>query len=348
MISVNVTLDAAYAGETLQLFSVGTWTQLNLPAPGIGATQLAPPPFAYTTMTALTGRPHEKITPADSLVLGRYVASQLVGVLAVPPLDQTGNDTITGTMSTVLTNVNLDVTIDQAAAAQRYAGTRPNVGNVTMNWDLRAAPGAQLANNNGPLLNAAAVAMADPPTITAAYGNPFADRNWPATFTFVVQASRSYTPPALGLPVTLIGQMLQRTAPAPGLAANLPAGLPQQVTLGGTALASDGMVIAKPAKAIDVSFTTDKPANTLYQVQLFELAKNMAGTAVETRLIVDLQSATAAFRIPPEVWKAESLYMLRAIAIEGGYPTIADGDLTQRSLPFNRGLLDSGVFQVMP
>jgi hypothetical protein len=299
-------------------------------------------------MSSITGRPHERITGQDGVVVLRYVGNRLAGALAVPAFEQTGTDTITGTLGTVLANNTLDIRIDQAAAAQRFAACRPTVGNLSMQWALRAAPGWQFNNDNGPLLNAAAVAMLDPPTITATYGNPFSQRGWLSTFTWVVTASRVYTPPSANLPVTLVAQMSERALPDPGLVLTLPAGLPELITLDGKSLSMDGQTIARPGKAVDVSFITDLPENTFYQLQLFELVPNMANTALELRQLLGAAGVAPKFRLPPELFKPGSLYTLRAVAVKGGFPTLGDGDLTRRELPVAVSLLDSGVFQVTP
>jgi len=41
------------------------------------------------------------------------------------------------------------------------------------------------------------------------------------------------------------------------------------------------------------------------------------------------------------------VYMIRGYTIVGGYPGLAQGDLTMRQLPYSIGYLDGGIFTVM-
>ena len=347
-LTVNVTLDAPHtAADTYQLYTLGSWNQLGLPVPAVGAGALATAALPFTSMSSITGRPHERITADDAAVVLRYVGNQLRAAAVAPPFEQTGADTITGG----LTAVTLDpatVAIDQAAATTRYTMVRPLVGAPTAQWTLRAAPGAMLNNDNGPLLHAGG--PTDATTISFMAGNPFADRGWASTMLWLTQASRTYTPPTAGLPVTLLAGMHERAILAPGLEMKLPAGLPLRISLNGALLVNDGITIAKPARAVEVSFETDVASNTLYQLQLFELVPNaaMPPTALVLQLKLAANGAAPRFALPPELFEAGGLYTLRAIAVQGGFPGIADGDFVQRSLPIGISFLDSGVFEVMP
>lgn len=347
-ITVNVTLDTAHvATDTYQLSTLGSWNEVGLPAPAVGATTLAPPAVTFTSMTSITGRPHEAITADDTVVVLRFTGNQLRGALRAAPFAQTGTDTVTGTV-TAATLEPFTVKIDQAASTARFAMARPVVGAAAPQWSLRAAPGGVLNNSNGPLLNSGG--PTDPMTISFMAANPFADLMWTSTMLLTQRASRTYTPPSAGLPVTLSAGMDERAALAPGLEMRLPAGLPTRVTLNGTLLVNDGVSIAKPARAVQVSFETDVPTNTMYQLQLFKLVPNtaMPPTALVLQQKLAASGAAPQFTLPPEVFEAGALYTLRAVAIQGGFPGIADGDLTQRELPIGLAFLDSGVFEVMP
>jgi hypothetical protein len=162
------------------------------------------------------------------------------------------------------------------------------------------------------------------------------------------QATRSYVPPSAGVPVSLVAGMHERAILVPALQMRLPAGLPTRITLNGTVLETDGVTIAKPARAVEVTFTTDVPENTMYQLQLFKLVPNMAGTALERENKLSANGAQPRFVLPPELFEPGALYTLRAIAVQGGFPGLADGDLTRREIPIAVSFVDGGVFRVEP
>jgi hypothetical protein len=348
MITVNVMLDAAYTGaERFQLFTLGSWNAVALAAPGVGTLGPLAQTFPFTAMSSLTGRtPHERITADDGVVVLRYTTADNVlrGALRATPFDQTGTDTITGTMTAVDVQP-ATFAIDQADLMRRYAAVRPLVGTPSMQWTLRAAPGAQLNNDLGPLL--ASGGPTDQTTVALQAGNPFAP-DWPSTALWLTQASRTYTPPSAGLPVSLIANMHERAILEPGLQMKLPAGMPTGITIAGVALDSDGATIPKPTGPVEVSFTTDVPANTLYQLQLLKLVPNMGNTALQLEQKLGANAAQPRFVLPPDLFEAGALYTLRVGAVQGGFPGIAEGDLTQRALPIAISFLDSGVFQVTP
>jgi hypothetical protein len=51
--------------------------------------------------------------------------------------------------------------------------------------------------------------------------------------------------------------------------------------------------------------------------------------------------------LPPELFEVGKTYHLRASVTLGGYPALADGDLTERELPVAIASMDSGVFMVV-
>ncbi len=342
MITVNATLDTPFTGaERFELLTLGSWSSVPLVPPAAGTVALAQT-FPFATMASVTGRPLEAITSADAAVVLRYIGNQLLGAVRAAPFDQTGNDTITGTLGTVMLEP-FSFAIDQADVVRRYGLVKPTAGAPAMSWAMRAAPGAQLGTDNGPLL--AAGGPTDATTVMGQVGNPFAP-DWPSVVLWQTLAPRSYTPPSAALPVTLHAGMHERAILAPGLQMKLPAGLPTRITLLGAVLETDGITIARPTRAVEVSFTTDAPANTLYQLQLFRLVPNMANTALQLELKLDANGAAPRFLLPPEVFEPGALYTLRAISVQGGFPAIAEGDMTQRSMPVATSFLDSGVFQV--
>jgi hypothetical protein len=349
MLTVNVTLDVPTVGnEGFQLFTIGSWNIIGLPAPVLGSLAEAPPAFAMTTMQSFTGRPHEAITTADSVLVLRYVANDLTGALEVAPFDQTGNDQITGAINAVTHDRMVDVKIDQTKIATRYSAARPAVPTVSVGWGIRASPGFEVGDNNGPLLQATAILPTDT-MIQVPYGNPFDAKGWKSTLTWSTNASRVFTPAGQTLPVTLFAGMFQfATDPTAGLVLDLPAGLPELISFDGMPLSSDGTPIAAPTHAVEVTFITDRPTNTLYQLQLFELVPNAAATALEFHQKLGASGSQPKFTLPPELFEPGKIYTLRAVSVQGSFPNIATGDLRARDTPLAISFLDSAVIQVNP
>jgi hypothetical protein len=118
--------------------------------------------------------------------------------------------------------------------------------------------------------------------------------------------------------------------------------------MNGTPLTADGMMMTvDPAKAVEVSFVADVADNTLYQVQLFELLPNAQNTALVFTTRLGASGTKPSFLLPPELFEVGHNYALRAICIQGGYPTIGTGDLTHREPPQAVGFLDAGAFTVV-
>ncbi len=355
---VQVTLDAAYPGaESYQSYCVGSWTNRGFAAAEIGAVGVTALDVTYpfASSNSLSGRPtFDQITSADAFLVLRYVGASLTGVAIFDPFDQTGTDKITSTMAPVSRMETLDVKLDPPSLATRYTAARPAVANLVMNWSLVAAPGYRIASNAGPALSSGALAMTDT-GVNTTYGNPFTAKNWNTIFTLATSESRTYTPMGTTTPVTLYAGMNQFIEPSPGFALMLPAGLPELITLDGMPLSTDGQTVPTPTKFVDVSYVADNPNATLYNLQVFDLLPNMAGTALEYHFVfgaagTETKSGTneAVFHIPPEVFQTGHRYTLRAITTYGGYPGIATAQLDQRELPLAQGYLDSGVIQVMP
>src|SRR5262249_6978783 len=99
-ITVNATLDAAYTGtERVELYTVGSWNTVPLTPPAVNTLGPIAQTFAFTAMTSITGRPHERITSEDGVVVLRYDNLNILrGAFKAAPFDQTGADKITGTM----------------------------------------------------------------------------------------------------------------------------------------------------------------------------------------------------------------------------------------------------------
>ncbi len=350
MITLAVTLDALAAmGDAYQVYTIGSWTQRPLSAAEVPvASPAISLSYPFASATSITTRPLEALTLADAELVLRYTGAQLTGAFEAPPFAQTGADTITGTLAAVTADQTLDITVDQTTAATRFATPMPALDAPTFNWAVVAAPGYAIANGTGPQLTAGGLAITDPGTITEPFGNPFVPaHDWRSMFVWSTGATRTFTPTGQMLVATLSAGLYQVLEPAPALTLDLPAGLPQIITLAGTPLVLDGAsVIIDPLHAVTVSFTNDQASNTLYQLQLFELLPDAAGTALVQNLRFGATGTQASFILPPEQFIAGHTYSLRAICISGGYPAIAAGDLSQRQLPVAVGYFDSGVFTV--
>lgn len=353
---VNATLDAAYNGtDLLRMFVVGTWAFRDfagVEAPAAGVQAWTVPAFPFTSVTSLTGRPLEAILPQDAVYLLRYAAgtSDLQGVGEVAGFTQSVSVTLTGTMAANPHDRTLNVTVDTNAPATRFAQVRPAMTGVTENWNVVAAPGYQIVSNTGIVLTAGGLTVGASGALSVPYGNPFvAKHDWPDVLTWSTAASRTFTPPAIGLPVTPQTGLFQLVEPTDGMTLDLPAGLPITITMADTALTTDGVTMTvDPAKAVPVSFQADVVDNTVYQLQLFELVPNAAtgATALAYHQTLGATGTKSSFLLPPELFEVGKTYVLRAICIQGGFPTLDTGDLTNRAPPQAVGFLDSAVFTV--
>jgi hypothetical protein len=361
MLTVSAPLDIAPTmTDSFRAFTVGSWTQRLFTAaevpPGATTMKLAVS-YPFSTATSLSGRPElDRLTAQDAFLVLRYTGTALTGVTEMPPFDQTGTDTVMATapMTPVVQDQTLDVMVSTAMLSSRYTGVRPAVATLAMSWNIVAAPGAGIASNAGPVLQSAAL-PATAAGVTVKYGNPFAARGWNTIFTFSTSESRVYTPAGAMTPVTLFAGMNQildlspGAAPPAGFELPLEAGLPLTISLGGSPLLVDGeLKIAKPTRFVEVTFTTDKPTVTLFELQVFDLLPNAAATALESHLVLAAEAGEAKFELPPDTFQPGHSYTLRALCTSGGYPGIADGDFQTRTLPLSQSFLDSAVFTVMP
>lgn len=349
MVELSLTLDTPYvAGQGLQVYTVGVWTERNLSGaelPAADTTQVGPLTYPWSSSTALARFPHERMTMADAFLVLRYTGNQLIGAFTAPPFEQGEVAQITGTVATLPLDQTLDATIDSTALAMRYTATRPAMGAPAIRWNLHAAPGHELAVTTGPRLHAGAV---DAPAtqIAATYANPFADRGWRSLLHVRSRAARSYAP-AGSLPVTLAAGSDEYVAPTPGQTIAQPAGIPLAITIGETSLSTDGVMLPMPTAPVEVAFIPDIPENTLYAVELYELVPDAAMTELVHEIRLSATASAPRFLLPPSVFEPGKLYTLRMSTQQGGYPALASGDLATRSLPHARAFMDSGVFQVV-
>jgi hypothetical protein len=357
MFAVNATLPTAFvAEERFSLLSVGTWNARSwsdpiseLPLIDPPTTTFMPPAFVETMLSKAPGdRPYEKISTADAVLVLRYTPPKLTAYLEAAPFEQTGNDTIAGTMTAVTDDQTLAIQVAPADVAPRYATLRPAMPAPSMTWNLIAAPGADLGLARGPSLLSGTVLATDTGMIAPGYGNPFAAKGWKSIFQWSTSSARTYTPPDQTLAVAL-GAATQQVVDAAGAPTlDLPAPIPEVITLGGMTLSSDGLTFAQPAAPVPVSLVLGAgAAPTLYSVELLEIAPNDANTALVRTRVVLATGVRPDFMLPPELFETGKMYNLRASVVVGGYPALADGDLTVRELPVASSSMDSGVFTVV-
>jgi hypothetical protein len=363
---VNVTLDTAVAmGEAFQTYVVGPWLRHDFAAADVPlmAMQLAPAAFGFTGANdRISSRAQiDAVTPDDAFLILRYAGNALTGVAEAPAFAQTAGVTMVPavTMTTVTQDQMLDMTIAPMAIAARYTGVVPAVATLTMDWSLQAAPGYSYALNFGPQLQAGSLMETDPGVSMLPYGNPFAARGWHTLLTLATQESRVYAPMGpLGMPtpITLSAGLNQFVEPTQAVTLEVPAGLPQAITLGGVRLAPDGLTIKQPTQFVDVSFTIDAPMlaagpappPTVYEVDVYDLVVDATAMALVRQLVYSAVSNAPKFALPPEVFQVGHSYALRAVTNLGGFPSSDRGNFLDRELPLAQGYLDGGVLTVVP
>jgi hypothetical protein len=358
MLTVTAQLDAATtANDSFEVFTVGSWTSHPVPVAMAGGTEVSVS-YAFDSSTSLSERTQlDRLTVRDAFLVLRHTGSALTGVAEATPFDQTGDDMVNATMVPVTQDQTIDVLISPDIA-KRYAAVRPAVSGLSMGWAVRAAPGALIAAPTGPMLNSGTVMAADT-GVNARYGNPFAGppHRWSSIFTLGTSESREIMlpvpdMPAMMLPATLyagMSQFVDASTGATGLV-GLDAGLPELIKLGNRSLSTDGQSIPRPTQFVEITFSADVAANTLYSAQLFELLPDagMPPTHFEPHLVFEANATEASFLLPPDILQSGHIYTLRAVCSAGGFPAIQNGSLTMRQLPFSQSVLDSGVFTVMP
>jgi hypothetical protein len=352
VLAVEVDLDTAYVtGERFQVYTVGAWTTrafaaAELPPPDMGAVKIGPVMYSYSSSVSVPGRPLlDRVTAADAFLILRYAGTALTGVAEATAFDQTATDTVQATIQPVPRDRMLDAKLETMVTT-RYAAVRPAVTGLSMSWNLVAAPGYQIGSNAGPVLQSGGLTATDV-GLAVAYGNPFAARGWRTIFTLATLESRVFTPTGTTTPATLFAGMNEFIEPSISDELTLPAGLPLVISIDGVPLSTDGQTFPQPTRFVPVTFVSDSPNNTLYELQVYDLVPNEPMTALVHRLAYVITSDRAEFRVPPEVFQLGHHYTLRAISTAGGFPTLAEGNLLNRELPMASSFLDSAVFTVV-
>ncbi len=335
--------------ESFTLYTVGAWSMQGLvdPAMATSLTQVV----SYDASTPIGPPALAKLVPADAVLVLRRRAQvggsvPLDGVFQTS-LDQTGADTLTGTLTTTAVDQMVSAQIDPNALATRYTAVRPAVGGLAMGWACVASPGFQRGNVAGPTLNDGGIAITDT-SIQAPYGNPFSSLGWTELLFYNTYETRTVALPG--------GQMLGLSAglqsivpPGTGLALDLPAGLPQAISLGTTPLATDNMMVTiDPTAYVPVSMIADRTANTFVQIAVFEITTPDATTVKTAQVIEVASNDPGKLVLPPDVFVVGHTYVLEAITRQGGWAHVATGDLATTAPPFHIGYSYSGVFTVAP
>jgi hypothetical protein len=346
-LTLNIGVATTAGAESFTLYTVGAWSAQGLDDPPMVATLTQAVDY---TMSTPIGAPLAKLTPADAVLVYRrrpggigVAGNPLDGVFQTS-LAQTGDDTLTGTLNDTAVDKQLDATLMPSVLATRYTAVRPAVAGLAMGVAVVAAPGFSRGNVNGPTLNDLGIAMTDT-AIHLPYGNPFASLGWNELVYFNSYEARTVM---VGMTaMTRYAGEQSFVAPGPNLVFDWPAGLPETISLAGTPLTTDNMmVMVDPTKYLPVTIVSDKQTNTAITIDLYEVTTDTMGV-IATPFVIDLASTDpTALVLPPGVLVAGHTYFFRAITHQGGFPNIATGDLATAAPPFNVGYNDSGVFTV--
>ena len=352
-IKATITLPTAIAaGEAFQLYSMGAWAYHPFSAAelGMATTQIsAVIPYDTTAFSSTSGRPIRKIGTADQVLALRYVTNyDLTGSAEFTPfsLVDGGQAAIAATMA-ANPHAALDVHLAPATTASRLAKPAPAGVTVAMAWSVNAAPGYEIANSTGPMLQHGDVLATDTGVITAMFGNPFTSKGWHSTFLWSSNKSRTYTIPSLNVPATLYTGINDIDEVAPGLTFDAEAPIPVLVSINQMPLTTDGNTIPLAAsKSVELTMVADKTDALFYQWNVYEVRANAANTAAELHVAYVALATEPKVTLPNDVFVAGKTYQIRAHCVKGGYPSFAEGNLWNRSLPYSVGFLDAGIFTV--
>ena len=352
-LSIAAPSNVGNIGETLTFMTVGAWSAQGIAEPAMPSATLDVT-VPYTAASAIGG-PLAKVTPTDVVLVYRNrpqgvtsLDAPLDGVFQTS-VDQTGADTLSGSLADTALDKTVTATITPMALATRYTAVRPAVSGIALGWSLTAAPGSARGVINGPTLDTLGIALTDT-QITAAYGNPFSSLNWKDTLFYNSYESRVITLPD-STTISVNAGLESIVAPATGLTLDMPAGLPQSIsmltTTGMTPLSTDGaMVTLDRTKYVTFSMLNDRAASTFVQIALYDLTSD-GTTATQTLVIDALAVDPTQLVLPPDVFIANHTYVVEAITHQGGWPNAATGDFSTQALPFYIGYAYSGTFTVM-
>jgi hypothetical protein len=347
-LSITAPSNVGTAGESLTFMTVGAWSAQGIPEPAMATPTLAAT-IAYTAPTAIGG-PLEKVTPTDAVLVYRNrpqsitsVGAPLDGVFQTS-VDQTGTDTLTGTLADTAVDKTVGATITPMALATRYTAVRPAVSSMAIGWLINAAPGYARGVINGPTLNTLGIAISDT-QISAAYGNPFSSLNWKETLFYNSYESR--TAMVGGAPLALNAGLETIVAPSTTLTLDMPAGLPQSISIADHPLATDNDTITiDRSKYVHFTMVNDRDNSTFLQIALYDLTSD--GVTVTQTLVIDaLAIDPTQLVLPPDAFVMGHTYVVEALTHQSGWPNAATGDFSTQALPFYIGYAYSGTFTVM-
>jgi hypothetical protein len=353
----------AATGDALQIYVVGAWLRHDLVAAEFSVDPLSNLFHASALPVASAlGRPKpDAVTTQDAFLVLRYNGGLLNGVAEAAPFAQTAAATMvtTETMIAVAKDQMLNALLGTAALPARYAMVQPVVAAPSTSWSMVAAPGFNLASTNGPTI-LFETPLTTETALQLTYGNPFAARGWHTILTLKSAANRNYTLPGSPMGTMSIAQLgagltqyVDPTAlPASGFTLDLPAPLPTKILFAGVSLSTDGLTVRPPTSFVEITLGLEASAATtpptVYSLTVFDVAVNATTMTTDRVVTLAVVSKDPVFHIPPEVFQTGHSYTLRATTDVGGFPSIASGNLVDRSLPLVQGYLDSGVFTVMP
>lgn len=347
-LTLNVAVDPTVGTEYFTLYTVGAWSAQALANPGMQSTLDQVVDYQLSTPI---GGPLAKITTADAVLIYRRrsdITSSTIPLDGVfqTTLAQTGNDTLTGTLNTTAVDKMVTATVNPTALGTRYTAVRPAVSGLAMGMAVVASPGFARGNVNGPTLNDLGIAMTDT-AITLPYGNPFASLGWNELVYFNSYESRSVTVTGASAAFGLNAGEQTFTTPSANLTIDLPAGLPETISIESTPLTTDNMTVAlDTTKYLHVTMVNDRPMATFLTAAVFEVTVDTAGVPTVKYVMESSASDPAALVLPPNVLVAGHMYFIEAVARVGGFPNFATGDLATQAPPFHVAYNYSGVFTV--
>lgn len=350
--AVDCQLDRPFVtGDTLSVFTVGSWNRRLLPSPAVDALQVSSS-FAMADMAALGGLPHAQLRATDRILVLRQTTSatfadRLDAVLDLPGFDQTIDSSITGALQPLVHDRSIQLQINNPAVIGRATGSKPahNFPSSFIGFNVVASPGHSEQTALGPNLISGVSGLLDF-ILQATFANPFEAHGWKSTVTYLATIPRVFQ--ADGLNTFLAVQLGYRVVePEPDHLVEL-AGLPLEVFLDGQPLDVDGIQIPRPRRAVEVTFTADRPDANVYLLHVIELVPDPDAQTLRQSPVLVATGVEPRFALPPDIFVEGKRYVLRVAVGNGLFPGIAEGDLRSRSTPTALSILDGGVIEIVP
>jgi hypothetical protein len=150
-----------------------------------------------------------------------------------------------------------------------------------------------------------------------------------------------------GAPLALNAGLETIVAPSTTLTLDMPAGLPQSISIADHPLATDNDTITiDRSKYVHFTMVNDRDNSTFLQIALYDLTSD--GVTVTQTLVIDaLAIYPTQLVLPPDVFVMGHTYVVEALTHQSGWPNAATGDFSTQALPFYIGYAYSGTFTVM-